>query len=179
MEQKRNIILVCVALALITAAFLAVKLVGESVFLGTHHQLSPGALEGLASSLAGSNQIIGLAQPSSLAWLPGESGVFGAGVKSTYPEERIFYFRVIFESVLESASPPSQAEQWVSFPSQKAIPAGGIETFEILVRPVNPPAGSYFYRLLVCETEQCQSLSSPGIYATATFSFRVLPAGSG
>ena len=131
------------------------------------HQVSLESLNSLKSSLLTSENRISLRNPDTLSWNKGETGAFALGIRNVYGEKKTFYVTVFLEK--ESA----QVEDWLVYPSKKTIPGGGIEVIDIVISPLNPPAETFLFRLVVCETPAC-SLDSPSLYATTTFSLRIL-----
>jgi len=177
MNQKTAAVLTILLLAAITSIFIFFKLSGTEispVISGEiDHKPSPESIESMKTSLAFPGKTIALRAPKSVSWKNGETGSFALGIRNKYSEKKSFFLNIKLES---AATPPlpGQAEEWLIYPNKKTIPPLEAETIEIIAKPTNPPAQTYLFRVLVCETPECQDLGSPSIYATTTFSFKII-----
>ena len=169
MEQKTAIGLTALVLALIISIFAYYRWldldIGPFYPGAIDHQPTLESVEELASSLLASEKIIGLRIPDNISWERGETGSFALAIRNRYSEPRTFHFKVSPEG--------AGMEQWIIYPSKKAVQAGEVETITIIARPLALP-GNYLFRIFVCETSDCSGLSSPSLYATTTFSFRII-----
>lgn len=148
-------------LLLILAAFLLVRFSGNWAFpLSPDHPADPGATEQLIAELRAGALVAFRAPPGS--WKPGETGSFALGIRNRYPGTREFVLSIL---------PESEGANWFVYPARAIVPPGGIELLSIIAEPRGAP-GVYFFRILVCEDEDC-TLDSSSLYATTSFSLRI------
>ena len=166
MGQKTAIGLIAVVLLAIISIFAYYRWLDLGIpqfYSGViDHEVNPQSLEELASSLLASEKIIGLRIPDNISWEIGETGSFALAIRNRYDEARTFHFKVSPEG--------AGMEQWIIYPSKKAIQAGQAETIIIIARPL-ARSGNYLFRVSVCETSECPGQS---LYATTTFFFRII-----
>ena len=169
--SKRIAIATLLILAVIVVSFLALKST-EYTDQVTHE----ASKEGLLVDLESSGSLLSVKFPPSLSWERGETGSFALGLRNKYAEKREFSLNIKLEK-FNSLPPPeimkNAAESWITLPFILELGPEESMAADIILRPQNPQAGSYLYRLEICETE-CDS--SKSAYATATFSFSVKPA---
>ena len=172
METKFTVALIVVALAVIVSAFSLSKYSSIPVFQEVTHFPSEESFQSLLEM--GTDQKIGLAVPQELVWEVGERAMYTLGIRNTESEARDFYIAVVHERTQGTGYVPAEGELVVTHLSQLPVAPGSVGKLDISLQPVRMPAGTYFYRILVCGSSECKSLGSPEIFATTIFSFTIL-----
>lgn len=113
--------------------------------------------------LASSGDIITL-EGSGQVWNIGQKNTVLLAIKNIYPEQKVLYLSI------EQQAGGQNAPGWLMFPNQIFLPSQGIGIMDIILSP--SLSGNYLLRVVVCEQSPCSSMSH--VYATTTFSFRVL-----
>jgi len=175
MKQKVVTSIVIALLIFIVSVFAYLKIsdieLPPVIPRGITHQVHPDIRSELKASLATSGDIIGFRIPPSVSWERGETGSFVLGIKNKYNQSMTFFFTIKLESEVTISS---QVTEWIVYPRKKTLPPSGIETIDIIANPLNPNPGTYVFRIIICESPICEDITSPSLYATTTFSFRII-----
>jgi len=122
---------------------------------------------------------IDVASPDRRTYEPGDSGMHTLVMINRYPMQSSFYLNIILEelggelSETPTSSQSGSASQWFNYPERINLDIGGKEAINIEMEiPESALAGSYMFRVLVCNTDNCV-LKSGSMYDSSSISLNV------
>jgi hypothetical protein len=175
--EERKIILIVVVLAIILISIITVfSLSGMNFILGLDHDITTSSLNELSSSLKTGDKLVAVKTSGTSIWKRGQAGSIGLGIRNKYENDKTFYINMYLEKLGGDLTgmPLSsvRADDWLIYPSQETVEGQNAETVKIIIKPMNPDKGIYLFRILVCESSDCD-FKSPGYYSADSFSLEI------
>jgi len=178
MDQAKTIIFIVIAAAIIIELFFVF---GGNLPLFLYEQadymVTDAAKDRLTQTLSSGDRRVGIAPPETNVWKPGETGIYLLGIRNRYSEDKQFYSNIYLEGLEGDlkgkliSNYQDNVASWMSYSKSISLGSQDSEIVSIIIKTgQDAEPGIYIMRTVVCEEENCNTLSDSGrIYSSVMF----------